>query len=381
MIIGFEHLKDYRGRVAMVDGAFDPLHHGHVRYFRSARAWLDAHGFAGVALLCNVASDVYLRSKHEPFLEGGERVEVIDALRDIAYTHLSSADTETVLRELRPTHYIKGREWEEKGLPPDQVTICSELGIGIVFCADHVASSTGRLLRAGNVFRGQAKASPVLTGFEQRVITQRPTSADHYDDDYFVSEWRAGGNDYTVETRRRIEGRHPEGIKDVFRPAKVLDMGCGPGVLLLLLEEQGVMAEGMDFSSASRELAPPQVRDRIMTGDVTDRRLPDGAYDLVICREVFEHLTVLQVREAVGNLCRMSSRYVYVTTRFHPDPETLVDFTTQFDVDPTHTTLLNKDLLRLFFVLEGFRGRPDLEARIDWMGKGRVLVYERDAQG
>ena len=32
---------------------------------------------------------------------------------------------------------------------------------------------------------------------------------------------------------------------------------------------------------------------------------PD-AYDLVICREVFEHLTVLQVREAVRNICRMS---------------------------------------------------------------------------
>ena len=39
--------------------------------------------------------------------------------------------------------------------------------------------------------------------------------------------------------------------------------------------------------------------------------------------------------------------------------------------------MLNKDLLRLFFVLEGFRQRKDLEDRIDWMGKGRVLVYEK----
>jgi hypothetical protein len=29
------------------------------------------------------------------------------------------------------------------------------------------------------------------------------------------------------------------------------------------------------------------------------------------------------------------------------------------------------------FVLEGFRRREDLENRIDWMGKGRVLVYEK----
>jgi hypothetical protein len=85
----------------------------------------------------------------------------------------------------------------------------------------------------------------------------------------------------------------------------------------------------------------------------------------VICREVLEHLTVLQVKQAD------------VTTRFHPTPVSLLDFTTQFDVDPSHITLLNKDMLRLMFVLEGCRSRPDLEARMDWGNKGRVLVLEK----
>ncbi len=126
-----------------------------------------------------------------------------------------------------------------------------------------------------------------------------------------------------------------------------------------------------------RELAPPEVRDRISVGDLETADVPSGSYDLVICREVFEHLTVLQVREAVRNMCRISSKFIYVTTRFHPDPKTLLDVTTQFDVDPSHSTLLTKDLLRVLFVLEGFRCRQDLENRIDWMGKGRVLVYEK----
>jgi hypothetical protein len=68
---------------------------------------------------------------------------------------------------------------------------------------------------------------------------------------------------------------------------------------------------------------------------------------------------------------------VYVTTRFHPAPESLLDFTTDFETDPTHVTLLAKDFLRCLFVLEGFRRREDLETRMDWAGKGRVLVYER----
>jgi hypothetical protein len=90
-----------------------------------------------------------------------------------------------------------------------------------------------------------------------------------------------------------------------------------------------------------------------------------------------EHLSVLQVRRTVAEICRVSSRYAYVTTRFHPAPAGLLDVTTDFETDPTHITLLAKDFLRCLFVLEGFRRRPDLEQRMDWGGKGRVLVYER----
>lgn len=219
--------------------------------------------------------------------------------------------------------------------------------------------------------------SAAVSHFETAVFAQRPWAPDSYDDEYFVSDWREAGNKYDIATRRRIEGRNPELIKEVFAPQRVLDVGCGPGALMYLLHELGVEADGIDFAPASRALAPPAVRDRIVIGSVDEVHVPDRAYDLVICREVFEHLTVLQVRRTVEAICRASSRFAYVTTRFHPEPDGLLDFTTQFDVDPTHITLLNKDLLRTLFVLEGFRVREDLEARMDWGGKGRVLVYER----
>ena len=77
------------------------------------------------------------------------------------------------------------------------------------------------------------------------------------------------------------------------------------------------------------------MRDRITVGYVGDPALkPANAYDLVICREVLEHLTVLQVKQTVANMVRMTSKFIYVTTRFHPNPANLLDFTTQFDVDP-----------------------------------------------
>lgn len=223
-----------------------------------------------------------------------------------------------------------------------------------------------------------------ISEFEQAVFAQRPTSADHYDADYFTSDWRAEGNNYSLETRRQIEARNPVLIKEVFRPVKVLDLGCGPGALVHLLWELGVDVEGIDFAESSKQLATPQVRDRIVIGNTSDPIKAANAYDLVICREVIEHLTVFQVRKTVENMVRMTSHFVYCTTRFHPNPSSLVDFTTQFDVDPTHITLLNKDFLRLLFVLEGCRSRPDLEARMDWLNRGRVLVMEKcrpDASG
>jgi SAM-dependent methyltransferase len=216
-----------------------------------------------------------------------------------------------------------------------------------------------------------------IAEFETAVFAQAPTAADHYDAEYYTGDWRAEGNNYNLETRREIEGRNPQLIKDTFQPTRVLDLGCGPGALMHLLWEIGVDVEGIDFAESSRQIATPQIRDRIVIGNTYDPIKPANAYDLVLCREVMEHLTVFQVKKTVENMVRMTSRFLYCTTRFHPQPASLIDFTTQFDVDPTHITLLNKDFLRAMFILEGCKSRPDLEARMDWLKKGRVVVMEK----
>ncbi len=217
-----------------------------------------------------------------------------------------------------------------------------------------------------------------ITEFERRVLEQKPTASAHYDAEYFTGEWRDAGNNYSLDVRRGIEGQNPALIKDVFQPVRALDLGCGPGALMHLLWELGVDVEGIDFAESSTRLATPEVRDRISIGSVTDASLkPDNCVDLVICREVIEHLTVLEVKKAVANMVRMTSKLIYVTTRYHPAPADLLDFNQSDNLDPTHITLLNKDLLRLMFLLEGCKSRPDLEARMDWGGKGRVIVVEK----
>lgn len=213
--------------------------------------------------------------------------------------------------------------------------------------------------------------------FEELVRSQIEVASEHYDETYFASGWREDDNRYDLDTRRRIEGPNPQLIKDVLTPARVYDVGCGPGFLMALLDELGVEVAGADYAEASLELAPATVRDKIAIAPVTALPPPDKSQDVVVCREVLEHLTVLQVRRAVAEMCRISGRLVYVTTRFHPEPDGLLDVTTQFDVDPSHITLMTKAFLRTLLVLEGFRTRPDLEERMDWGKKGRVLVLER----
>ena len=138
MIVEFAQLREYRQKVAMVDGAFDPLHRGHIEYFRAAAAAVE------VPLLCNVASDDYVRTKHAPLLPEDQRAVIVDAIRYITYTHINRFDTETILRELQPRYYVKGKDWEGR-LPREQVRICAEHGIGVVYL-DTVLDSSSRIL-------------------------------------------------------------------------------------------------------------------------------------------------------------------------------------------------------------------------------------------
>lgn len=363
MILPDSDLPTHAGKVAMVDGGFDPLHHGHLEYFEEAAK-------LGHPLLCAVSPDEYVRLKHAPLVPEADRCRLIDALRPISFTHLRTRSTAGVLEHLRPAAYVKGRDWEGR-LPAEEIAVCTRLAIPIVYL-DTVRGSSSVL------FESYLGTHPIRR-FEQLSITQRLTPAEHYDDDYFTGEWREGGENYTLENRRKIEGRNPNLIKEVFEPRHALDLGCGPGALMTLLDELGVKCDGIDFSPQIKALAPERVRSRITVADVTAPVLPDNAFDLVICRELLEHLTIAQVQRTVQNVCRMTSRYAYITTRYHPAPVTLLDVTDEKHVDPSHITLLTKDLMDLLFVLQGMKRRPDLEKRMDWLNKGRVLVYEKPA--
>jgi cytidyltransferase-like protein len=121
----------------MVDGGFDPIHAGHVRYFSAAAA-------LGPPVLCNVAPDAWIAEKHPPLLRQEERGEVLDAFRSIEYVHLARSPTVDVLLELRPRYYAKGADWMDR-LPEAEREACERWGVELVFLDTVTSSSTAIL--------------------------------------------------------------------------------------------------------------------------------------------------------------------------------------------------------------------------------------------
>lgn len=343
----------------LCSGAFDGLHAGHVAYLEAAKALCEGDEL----LVCAIAPDSYIQQSkgRAPYWHQADRLRTVTALgcidAAIPQVRQSVAD---LIHQHRPRLFIKGPDWEGR-LPEDIQNACTAVGTSIGY-----VETPGR-----HVSDARISDEAALAQFETLVLSQQPASV----------PW-APVTDYSFEARKEIEGRHPQLILDVFQAARIVDAGMGPGHLVRLLRElQGLETAAM--SSGRWVFGFDTQRGGTCQGDLTQSYCggwplyrPKMA-DLVICREVLEHLTIRQIRRAVVNLCSLSSKYVYLTTRFAQSPAHLLSVDTSDDLDPTHCSMLNQCFLRTLFVLEGFRRRSDLEERLDWMNKKRVLVYER----
>jgi cytidyltransferase-like protein len=124
----------------MVDGSFDPLHEGHIEYFRLASE-------LGRPVLCNIAPDTWTATKHRILLAQNQRATIIDAIRYISYVHVAESPTAEILRSLVPAAYAKGRDWLDRGgVPALESELCQTLGIQVVYL-DSVENSSSEILR------------------------------------------------------------------------------------------------------------------------------------------------------------------------------------------------------------------------------------------
>jgi SAM-dependent methyltransferase len=102
---------------------------------------------------------------------------------------------------------------------------------------------------------------------------------------------------------RRLIGRAAEG--GVVRCKRVLNAGAGEGSFSpVLLELAGARCiVELDVSYGSRRRAKSDARQQMVAGSLTAIPLADGAFDLILCTEVLEHIE--DDRTALDELCRV----------------------------------------------------------------------------
>ncbi|HEV8353515.1 MAG TPA: adenylyltransferase/cytidyltransferase family protein [bacterium] len=130
----------------LVSGAFDPLHYGHIRYIRAAADYAAARS---LPLVVAVAPDGYVQRRHPLLQHQQERMEMIDALRDVAFVvPQESGSLARTIREIRPLSVVKGTDWKAAGLPADELAAIEEVGAGVVWTDVSPVSSSELLHNA-----------------------------------------------------------------------------------------------------------------------------------------------------------------------------------------------------------------------------------------
>ena len=80
---------------------------------------------------------------------------------------------------------------------------------------------------------------------------------------------------------------------------KILDAGCGEGVLVNEYKKKGFDITGLDLNYASKN---------VKTGDIKKMPFKNQEFDLVLCLDVLEHINVSEHEKVMGELIRVTKK-------------------------------------------------------------------------
>lgn len=92
-------------------------------------------------------------------------------------------------------------------------------------------------------------------------------------------------------------------ILETYRPRRVVDVGCGTGLLMSVLKDQGVSVEGMEYAEAACKTCRERGLE-VHRVDLEKDKIPELKADVVVSTEVAEHLPPT----CAGSVCRCAVR-------------------------------------------------------------------------
>jgi len=123
-------IPNRRRIVVAVSGGFDPVHVGHIRYFKEAKK-------LGTRLVVLLNTDEWLvRKKGSCFMPFEERKEIVESIKyvDEVIPVIDRDDSVAeTLEKLRPNVFAKGGDRIRGNIPDKETSVCQKLGIRMVF--------------------------------------------------------------------------------------------------------------------------------------------------------------------------------------------------------------------------------------------------------
>ncbi len=139
------------------------------------------------------------------------------------------------------------------------------------------------------------------------------------------------------------------------RDSNILDIGCGSGELLVYLKSKNfINLHGVDFSKEQVALAHENDRTYIEQGDLMEyaKNTGDGVYDVIIAKDIFEHLPLQELFFLAKELKRILKKGGTIVGHV-PNANGIFGMKIRYG-DLTHVQAFNEKSLNQLFRTVGF---------------------------
>lgn len=169
----------------------------------------------------------------------------------------------------------------------------------------------------------------------------------YFDEAYFQRGWERGTAyvDYKTGAAESLIFKNvAQAVAAVFKPTRVLEIGCATGAIVAELNRIGVEAHGIDVSAWAVEHS---LHPNVKLASADNLPFADGEFDLLISSHALEHIPIELSEAAFREMQRVCSPHasqfhmlpIIGTYPYDGDPELAIY---ELRKDPTHVLLNDK---------------------------------------